>query len=204
MTDALITADELRARLAAFDVPSDQQHPPTRSRKLAVALVLAGLVAMAAGAMVAARNQLHEPASPPPSATTDQAAASYRAAVAPVNAAYTTFVEIASTWNDSTTAAHAAADARPLSAAFQRVVAEVRDLASAYPSAAPALERAARAVASVEADVVALDRLNAGLSVNEWQLRFHSDVERLTVASNEVRAQLALPPALTAPGLSRG
>ena len=206
MTAPIVTADQLRHRLAAFEATPAATRTRSRRSRVAATAVAVGLVAMVAGVAFARWTQ-HDPVPPaaaPASVTAEQAAATYRAAVAPVNTAYTAFVERTSSWTDSTAPDGAAADARPLGDAFGEVVSAVRSLAPTYPAAKPQFERAIRAVATVQADLVALDRLHTDLSVDEWLQQFHRDIDRLTAASNEVRAQLGLPPALTSPNLPRG
>ena len=198
--------DDARARFdTSASSPTERQMPPrhhTIGRKILTAT--ASLLLIGTGALVANRVAAlvldHDDHPAADTATTssttltrEQAAATYRDLVAPVNNAQTAFAREVDTWTNATSASDASADATPFAAALRDAHVELEQLGRDYNAAPDAFHRGVTAIAAVEADLARIVEVNVSITVDDWAQRYDADLAELNQAANALRTALGLP-----------
>lgn len=147
-----------------------------------------GATAILVGAMPAAAKTHHH------RMTAKTARADYLKAVAPDNAAITTFDAQANAWSASTTDAQAEADAQPLITADKKFELRLEDTNWPASKDRTAADQLAADCGQLDASLESLSTVNL-LNDEEWLQAFTSAANTTGVGANVLRHDLGLPPA---------
>jgi len=128
-----------------------------------------------------------------PTLTLPEGGQAYLTAIAPVNKAEPVFMDKAQSWDATTTAAQAVADAHPLVVALANTERQVLTIASEYPPARTNLLETAGALEVLSADLLGRGQPTPGTS--DWLQQYGKDLAALTTASDQARSKLGLPAA---------